>query len=142
MAEELEARHDRWLRRIGPGALAGGSRIVAPGGRPQPADRAVSALQVAEFSFEGTVGTASVVRLLLNGAYIGSAVTFTTGDEQKVSLNAERVLGNVDHLQIEIDGVLSQRRPAAISGNLIDFMVTRTAAADGTAGLDAQARAI
>ena len=142
MAEELEIRFDRWLRRMNPGALAGGSQIVAPGDDPPISQRRISTVYAAEFSFEGTVNTSSVVRLLLNGAYIGSSVSFTSGDEQKISLDPLKVLGNTDHMQIEVDGVRSPRRPATTSGNLIDFVVTRTGSAAGTAGLDAQARAI
>lgn len=141
IALELETRHENWLRRMDAGTLAGGSRVASPAASAPITDETLSSVRVAEFSYQGTVGILSVVALYLNGVSLGS-VTFSSGDDQVLALSLNKVHGDTDYLQVAIDGVLSQRRPAETSGNLISFAVSRTVAADGTEGFDAQARAI
>jgi hypothetical protein len=128
---ELEERHEVWLRRMADGAALGGARVSSPVGTPPPATQQVTALTVAEFSYDNSTlaaslsprrpaaasgnmveivaevttpgSTATVVRVLLNGATLGSNLTVPAGEEQaEIPLVIVPVRANVDKLQVEI----------------------------------------
>lgn len=137
-------RHEIWLRRMASGALAGGSRVASPAGTAPITDEALTGVRVSDFSYEGAIANGTVVRLLKNGTSIGS-VTLSAGEfDDSDFLDLEKVHGDSDYLNIEIDGVTGQERTVDTSGNLLTFQVRRTVAADSseTDGLVAEVRGI
>jgi hypothetical protein len=128
---EEEDRFDSWLRRMADGSALGGARVSSPIGTPPPTTQQVTALTVAEFSYDNSTltaslsprrpaaasgnmveivaeittpgSTATVVRVLLNGATLGSNLTVPAGEEQaEIPLEIVPVRANVDKLQVEI----------------------------------------
>ena len=130
---ELEERHDIWLRRMADGASLGGARISSRAGTPAPAASQITALRVAEFSYDNTALVASssprrpaevsgnIVEVYgelttagssptslvvkLNGSTL-TTLTFAAGEtETEEPIVIEPVKANVDKLQVEIVSV-------------------------------------
>lgn len=127
--DEIELRHDIWLRRRAPGAFAGGAHVSSAAGTPEPASRVLASTAVNELSFDGplfaqtglarivhtsgnavevvalltTVGTTNtVLNVLLNGA-IWKSVTVLAGQKKGRTLtNADRLIADEDVMRVQI----------------------------------------